>query len=223
MSRVAADVLPYTALRDAVLIALRAAIVEGKLQPGERLLEAEIAREFGTSRAPLREAIRQLESEGLVVSAPHRGTFVTKLSGEDAREIYCLRAAVEGMAAILVVRSGRTEILDRLDQLLTEMKSCVASGEVERVIQADFRFHEILCQAAGNARLLGVWLSMRTQIRAFVSATSQRYLKPSELVRRHCVVLEAMRAGDAQRAQWLLTGDILEVGEHVAARLAAVG
>lgn len=221
MGRVAADALPYTALRDAVLIALRNAIVEGKLKPGERLLETEIAREFGTSRAPLREAIRQLESEGLVVSAPHRGTFVTRLSEQDAREIYCLRAALEGMAAILVVNAGQASVFDRLDQLLAEMRSGVAAGEIERMIQADFQFHETLCEAAGNARLQNVWLSMRTQIRAFVSATSQRYLKPAEVVRRHCAVLDAMRAGDAPRAQWLLTNDILDVGEHVAARVAS--
>ncbi len=101
------------------------------------------------------------------------------------------------------------------------MRSAVAAGKTERMIQADFQFHEALCEAAGNARLQATWLSMRTQIRAFVSATSQRYLKPAEVVRRHRAVLDAIRAGDAPRAQWLLTSDILEVGEHVAACVAS--
>src|SRR5512141_2804217 len=86
-------------LRSVALLSIRRAIVNGVLRPGDRLMEADIAREMGISRGPVREALRQLEQEGLVISYPHRGTFVASLAADEASEIYVMRAVLEGLAA----------------------------------------------------------------------------------------------------------------------------
>ena len=215
------DFLPYTALRDAAVVSIRDAILDGRLKPGQRVLEAEIAGELGVSRAPVREAIRQLESEGLLISRSHRGTYVTALSPRDAREIYSLRAALEALAVMLVVQSGRPEILDQLEELLRRMQAGVNADQMAHVVQTDFEFHETLCRASGNQRLVNIWLSMSVQIRALVSVNDLRYFKPQEIVPRHSSLVAAMRASDAERAMRLLVTDILEAGEHIATSLAA--
>jgi DNA-binding GntR family transcriptional regulator len=220
-NKAVADSLPYKALRDAAVLRIREAIVQGELKPGQRILEVEMAKKLGISRAPIREAIRQLESEGLVVSMAHRGTYVTMLSPQDAREIFSLRAALEGLAVMLVVQSKNTEIQSRLAKTVDEMQACVEAADSDGVIQADFRFHETLCRAANHQRLLDIWLSMSVQIRALLSITDLQYLKPHEIVPRHRDLLEVMRIADAERAMWLLTNDILKAGEHAAASLAA--
>lgn len=221
MHRLASGRLPYTALRDAALLAIRKAIVEGRLSPGQRLFEVEIARELGTSRAPVREALRQLESEGLVTSHPHRGTYVTRLSQQDAREIFSLRAALEGLAVAAIVRDGNAAAMERLGQLLDEMRRRAEEGAASEIARLDFQFHETLCRAANNGRLIDIWLSMSVQIRALVSITDTQYLTPQELVHRHSAVLEAIRARRTERAKRLLIRDILEIGERVAESLAA--
>jgi DNA-binding GntR family transcriptional regulator len=218
---ITSNALPYKALRDAAVLRIREAILQGKLKPGQRILEVEMAKELGISRAPVREAIRQLESEGLVVSRSHRGTYVTTLFSQDATEIFSLRAALEGLAIMLVAQSRNAEVLDQLDQSVDEMQACVEANDMEGVVQADFRFHEILCRAANHQRLLDIWSSMSVQIRALLSITDLQYLKPSEVVPRHRTLLEAMRASEAERAMWLLINDILKAGEYAAARLAA--
>jgi DNA-binding GntR family transcriptional regulator len=214
------NALPYKALRDAAVLRIREAILQGKLKPGQRILEVEMAKELGISRAPVREAIRQLEHEGLVVSTAHRGTYVMALSPQDAKEIFSLRAALEGLAIMLVVQSRNAEVLDQLDKSVDEMQACV-ENDMEGVVQADFRFHEILCRAANHQRLLDIWSSMSVQIRALLSITDLQYLGPSEVVPRHRALLEAMRASEAERAMWLLINDILKAGEYAAASLAA--
>ncbi len=214
------DSLPYTALREAVVASIRAAILAGRLKPGQRVLEAELAEELGVSRAPVREAIRQLESEGLLVCKSHRGTHVARVSPQDAREIFSLRAALEGLAVLLVVQSGHPELFDQLEPWLEAMQASVDAGDMAGVIQADFQFHETLCRAAGHQRLLSIWLSMSVQIRALVSVNDLQYFKPQEIVSRHRALVEMMRALDAERAMRLLVKDILEAGEYTASSLA---
>lgn len=212
--------LPYASLSDAALQCIREAILSGKLKPGQRILEGRIAAELGISRAPVREALRQLQSEGLLVSFPHRGTYVAQFSAQDAYEVYSLRAALEGLAASLVAEKPDARILAALRACVEAMREHAERGEVEKMIEADLRFHETLCHATGHSRLIAVWTSMSTQVRAFVSISARLYLTPQEIVARHQAVLQAIANGQAQNALHLLTSDIREVGQHVASGLA---
>jgi DNA-binding GntR family transcriptional regulator len=198
---------------------MRDAIVDGRLKAGQRLSEVELAEELSMSRAPIREALRELEREGLVQSIPHRGTYVTQLSSKDAREIYSLRAATERLALTLAAGSGNPRLLRDLEECISEMEMSAKAGQIGAMVKADFSFHETLCRAANHKRLLDVWLGMRGQIRAFVSVAAMQYLSAADIVKRHELVLDALRAGDVERAARTLADDILQVGEYVASGL----
>ena len=118
--------VPHKSLREAALAAIRQAISRGDLKPGQRLVESDVAEQMGISRAPVREALRQLETEGLVVSEPHRGTFVAEVSATDLWEIYTLRAAIERLAVRLVTEKASAEMLAQLQQAVADMAQAAA-------------------------------------------------------------------------------------------------
>ena len=211
--------LPYASLSQAALDSIRDAILTGKLKPGERILESRVAAELGISRAPVREAIRQLASEGLLVCFPHRGTFVAGFSAEDAKEVYSLRAVLEGLAASLVAQDPDKTTLAALEACVGTMQKRAETNDIAGLIEADMRFHETLCVASKHRRLIAVWHSMSTQIRAFVSLSNRQYLTPDNILARHRAVLKAMRDGQGEQARQLLSSDILEIGQYLGARL----
>lgn len=213
--------LPYVALRDAALDSIRKAIIGGKLKPGERILESQIAAQLGISRAPVREAIRQLESEGLLISLPHRGTYVIRFSAQDAYEVYSLRAVLEGFAVSLLASDPDEDVVAQLQECVNTMHQCAEAYNLRGMVEADICFHEILCQAPGHKRLFEVWMGMNTQIRAFVSLTNRQYLAPADIVARHQAVLDAIRAQLPDKARQLLSNDIMEAGQHVVEQLNA--
>jgi DNA-binding GntR family transcriptional regulator len=214
---------PFRGLSDAALVTIRDALTNGRLRPGERLLEEEVARQMGISRAPVREAFRQLELEGLIVSRPHRGTFVATLTPADAREVYSLRAALEGHATFSICHSASDAELHELLDLAKAMQPPAQANDLSGLVERDFRFHKRLCELTGQTRLMRVWDSMSTQIRAFITITQRMYLPPLEISRRHVALAEALVRREAETARALIVADITEVGEYVAAGLRAAG
>ncbi len=213
----------YRSLRVAAYAAIREAILAGQLKPGERLVEAELAQQLGISRAPVREAIRQLESEGLVVGLPHRGAFVVRLSPQDLWEIYTLRAAVEGLAVRLVASAPDPEVMQRLEELVHRMREAARKDQRKELPRLDLLFHETICQAAGHRRLLEAWQGMYAQVQMFISISGHYEVPPQQLVAYHEEVLEAIRKADPGRAERLLREHILTVGERIVATLQAKG
>ncbi len=207
--------VPHKSLREAALSAIRQAISRGDLKPGQRLVESDIAEQMGISRAPVREALRQLETAGLVVSEPHRGTFVTEVSATDLWEIYTLRAAIERLAVRLVTEKASAEMLAQLQQAVADMAQAAHEGDLSRLAALDMSFHETLCRASGHSRLLAIWLSMTTQISTFIDLTSTLYLPAGEVVRLHTEVLEHIQNGRAEEAGQALARHILEAGERI--------
>ena len=207
--------VPHKSLREAALSAIRQAISRGDLKPGQRLVESDIAEQMGISRAPVREALRQLETEGLVVSEPHRGTFVTEISATDLWEIYTLRAAIESLAVRIVTEKASAEMLAQLQQAVADMAQAAREGDLARLAALDMAFHETLCRASGHSRLLAIWLSMTTQISTFVDLTSILCLPADEVVRLHTEVVEHIQNGRAEEAGQSLARYILDVGKRI--------
>ncbi len=207
--------VPHKSLREAALAAIRQAISGGDLKPGQRLVESDIAEQMGISRAPVREALCQLETEGLVVSEPHRGTFVTEVSATDLWEIYTLRAAIERLAVRLVTEKASAEMLAQLQQAVADMAQAAHEGDLSRLAALDMSFHETLCRASGHSRLLATWLSMTAQIRIFIDLTSTLYLPADEVVCLHTEVVEHIQNGRAEEAGQSLARHILETGERI--------
>jgi len=195
--------------------AIRQAILSGNLKPGDRLLEAEIARQMGISRAPVREAIRQLASEGLVVSYAHRGTFVAELSPDDLWEIYTLRAAVESLAVRLVANQATPETISLLRQAVADMAQAAQEGDLQRVADLDIAFHETLCRLSGHARLLETWLGMIVQIRIFIDLTHALYRPIEEMINLHAEIVRYIENRQGREASEALTQHILDAGQRI--------
>lgn len=141
------------------------AISENELRPGQRLVEDDLAAALGVSRAPIRDALRDLERDGLVESRPRRGKFVTSVTAKDAAEVYSLRAALEGMASYLAAPTVADEQIDELLAITSEMRRYSQAGDVKMLTELDTKFHEKICVMSGNQRLIEDWRRMSRQIR----------------------------------------------------------
>ena len=206
--------IAYRTIAEQIAGALRQGIAEGKLRPGARLLEVQIAHEMGTSRAPLREALIQLEREGLVVRRPNRGTFVADLTEELVREVASLRGVLEGFAASLAVKRLTREDFDRLETILREMLAVARRGDFPRMVEWDYQFHEYIIRISGHRLLYETWVGMDRKIRVYLSATNLMYADMKAVVQGHLPILQALRRRDPQRAGRVMAehmGEVLDL------------
>jgi DNA-binding GntR family transcriptional regulator len=201
----------YRNMAEQIATALRQAIADGKLRPGARLLEVQIAREMGTSRAPLREALIQLGREGLVVRQPNRGTFVADLTEDLVREVASLRGVLEGFAASLAVKRLTQADFERLASILTEMLTVARRGDFPRMVEWDYQFHEYIMRASGHRLLYETWMGMDRKIRVYLSATNLMYADMKAVVQGHLSILQALRRRDPQRAVRVMAEHMDEV------------
>ncbi|QBD82525.1 GntR family transcriptional regulator [Ktedonosporobacter rubrisoli] len=196
---------------------LREAILSGALKGGQSLRQDEIAAKFGLSRIPVREALRQLEGEGLVTFYPHRGAVVSELSLEELQEICEIRVALETLAIRLAIPRLNEEVLQRAEEILDSLD---AEGDVLRHwSEVNWRFHSTLYTVAQRPRLLSMIKLLHTQIdrylRIHVSLLNYRTKGEQE----HRQILEACRQRDAERATSLLEQHIKTVEEMLATYL----
>ncbi len=189
-------------LVDEVSRVIEQAILAGTVLPGERLIEASIAERLGVSRTTVREALLMLERQGLIVSKPRRGTFVTRLSREEALDMGFTRALLEGFAVGAGFERLNEAVLSRMEALLEEMGRCRLPADTPRLMQCDVDFHRPLVEAAGSPRLLELWSSLNGQIRAlFLTTLESEHVRVEEIVALHKLLLDAVRSGDPEHAQ----------------------
>ncbi len=193
-------------LAEDIIDHLREAIYQGHLSPNERLREEVLASALGLSRGPVREALAQLEREGLVIREPHRGATVARLSLDDLEEVHSLRLALEQLAVVEAMRKGDHGYIDEMQAVIDEMEVCLERGiTTQEAALLDTRFHEIYCHASGHKRLLNMWSMLRPQIHIFllsrnvVNQDFRDYMVPD-----HQMLLDAMRTGDEARALEIL-------------------
>jgi DNA-binding GntR family transcriptional regulator len=201
---------------------LRQAILTGQFRQGERLVETKIAEQLRVSRGTVRDAFKLLRSEGLVEEEPRRGTFVVSLSGRDAREIYELRAAIEGRAAFLVAESNDPVIINELANLCTQMEVAELDHDAAAVYACDLAFHDALCRLSGNARLHEVFSRYVPSVRALLRLDKAIYGPLEKIVGGHRLLVDAIRAGDAAKARILAEQHCDEAGQHATAYLLAI-
>jgi DNA-binding GntR family transcriptional regulator len=202
-----------TVLREQVKEQLLERILSGEYRPGERLVETRIAQQLGTSQAPVREALRDLESLRLVESAPFRGARVRAVSEEELAEIYPVRAALEEVAA----RAATTRLagaVGDLEHQLAEMRDAADRGDLHALVEHDVRFHRLIVEASGNRILLDVWQSLRVEARTIITAIRSG-IDHHELAAMHEPVLAAIAARDPVRAGRALRRHIEEFGNLV--------
>jgi DNA-binding GntR family transcriptional regulator len=197
----------YTPLRDEVLGTLRQALIGGRFSAGERIREVELASRLGVSRGTLREALRHLEQEGLLVTSPHRGTFVVNPSPKEIEDIYGLRIALESYAVEQAAQSADVEDLMTLQSVVDDFTELSATGRATLVprLGLELQFHELLCEVSGNARLLRTWTELCAPLRLLLVTFNEPFLNSDEVAAEHQSVVDALRAGDGAAARATLT------------------
>ena len=206
-------VLGRRVLREEVREILMEDILRGRIKPGERIVETRIAREFGVSQAPVREALRDLELLGFVVTSAFRSTQVREVSQEERAEIYPIRAALEGLAA----RAAATRLddagLQHLEELIQAMRDAASRDDKQATIDADIAFHLYIVEASGNRLLKQFWESMRLPLTTFVTVTFSHW-PLSILAERHVPLLDALRSHDPATAEAAMRAHLEELADH---------
>jgi DNA-binding GntR family transcriptional regulator len=217
--------MSITASSASAYVRIRQAIVEGRYRPGQRLIEQRIAEEFDLSRTPVREALRSLEAEGLVVSEANRGAMVRPVDVTEVKDLYELRARLESFAALRASRYDSTDQLAEMDKAIREFEPAVspaARGDAEglRVVNAcNTRFHQAVVAAAKHERL-AVLLRNATDVPLVYQAF--RHFNRAELRRSnlfHRWIRDAIAARNPERAERLMAEHIDQGRDVLLARL----
>lgn len=154
----------YLPLRDVVFNTLRQAILKGELAPGERLMEIQLAEKLGVSRTPIREAIRKLELEGLVLMIPRKGAEVAKISEKSLRDVLEVRRSLEELAIELACQRMSEEEMDELEQVQNHFREAISRGEAMAIAETDEHYHDIIYHGTGNEKLVQMLNNLREQM-----------------------------------------------------------
>jgi DNA-binding GntR family transcriptional regulator len=193
-------------------------ILSGRYGPDSRIVETQVARELGTSQAPVREALRGLEALGIVEITPFRGARVRQSTRAELLEAYDVRAALEALGARLAVPRLTDEDLAALDAAVDDMQRCARAGDGHGVAEADARFHARIVDAAGNATLARVWRSLQPISRTYVTLLVPG-ADPQWSADLHPPILAALRARDVGAVVAALFDHFEEVRANLAERL----
>lgn len=195
---------------------LRSAILRGELPPNARLVELNLAAEYGVSRTPVREALKRLSAEGLVTSDSSRGLVVRGLTFREVEEIYEVREVLDGLATRLAARRISPEELSKLRLLVDLMAEYMERGDVDGMVQANVRFHEVISEAARNNWL---WLTVRgitDFIRRFSHTSYASAARNREVIEEHRRVIRALEQGDSDEAERLARQHVVNARSFLA-------
>lgn len=200
-------------LSEVVASQIRDAIRSGRLKPGDRLVESELAERLDVSKTPVREAMRDLERQGLLQLHPRRGSFVRNITLQDLREIRILRATLEGLAMRLGIEQGDpAPWIEELQDLIAQMRETSSPTEMNELHAA---FHVALSSRSNNARLDEMLASLQTQTRIFLSFVHLLYESPAAIAEEHVAFIDVIRARNPLLVQPLIDHHILEDGARL--------
>jgi DNA-binding GntR family transcriptional regulator len=205
---------------DAVAVRLRESILRGRFAPGERIVEADLARELGTSRGPIREALAVLEKDGIVVNVPRKGKFVFSFDAVRIAEIYSLRSVLEAHAAELVIDSLTDAKLDALKNAVAEIEEAAKSGSVSLLAERDLAFHNLLYELADHQLLQTVWTeNIAGKLRMLVNITTRTHDPLIDAGGNHRVLIDAINAKDKREVRRLISKHIDDACRRASASL----
>jgi DNA-binding GntR family transcriptional regulator len=184
-----------------VYAALRDQILSGTLAPNQRLVELQLASQFGLSRTPIREALKRLAAEGLVSLDPVRGMVVRHVDATEVEDIYAIREVLDGLAARLAAHNATDADIEKLRLLSELMEESARTGQWEAVVQINIRFHGVLYSASRNERLELMAKSLQDAVRRYSSMAFYHTERVVEVLREHNEIIAALQARDAERAE----------------------
>lgn len=191
----------YKPLRDVVVESIRQAIISGQFPPGMRLMELQLAEEMGVSRTPVREAIRKMELEGLVVMIPRRGAYVADISIKDINEVYEVRTALDVLSAGLAAERIDKSEIQEMRELLAEEAALVEARDYPKIIDNDTAFHDVIYRASGTTRCMNIISNLREQITAIRGRSMPYPGRVEIMLKEHRAIFDAIAAGKVEKAQ----------------------
>lgn len=206
-------------VRDAILDE----ISSGRLPPGERIIQEQIAQALGVSRQPVQQALALLRDQGLLRDAAGRGLVVAPLDPDEVQHMYELREAIEGVAARQAARLASERAARLGPALIDAGRKAVAAGSVPRMVAADRRFHQFIYELSGNPLVAPVMAVHWSYSERVMGEVLLRDEKPRDIWDQHEAVLDAIAAGDAERAESLARAHIAQAAAFMTARLRAKG
>lgn len=201
-------------LRFDVVESIRAAILDGTLASGSPLVEARVAEEMGISRAPVREGLRKLEDEGLVVSIPYKGTYVTRVRTETILEIASLRTLLESFAVELAMPRLAAEGVDRMKTMLSQMREAAAEGNVGHLVEIHMNFHRLPYELSNHSLLLQCWNIMEGQLRLYLRMNLLIFGSIEEVADSHEEFVRLLESGAGAEALKSHMADHIQHAAH---------
>ena len=190
----------YLPLRDVVFNTLRQAILRGELKPGERLMEIQLANKLGVSRTPIREAIRKLELEGLVLMIPRKGAEVAEITEKSLRDVLEVRRALEELAVELACEKITPEQIQELKDAAASFRDSLQEGDITRIAEADVKFHDVIYLATDNQKLIQLLNNLREQMYRYRVEYLKRSDFDQQLMDEHEEIIETIERGQKDQA-----------------------
>jgi DNA-binding GntR family transcriptional regulator len=209
------DRMKHQTLRSNVTELLREAIINGTLAAGSELNQAQLAEQLGISRGPLREALGQLEQEGLIRSVAYKRVYVTPLTKKFVEELYSLRSVLESFAVGRWIERLMPDELSHLEHIVEEMRHAAEAGDAVRLVVLDLEFHAYIVRMADHALLEKLWKPLEIGVQRCLHTRHRIYRSLEEVVGSHPLLVAAIAARDAELAMSLLRNHILEAGEKI--------
>ena len=190
----------YLPLRDVVFNTLRQAILRGELKPGERLMEIQLANKLGVSRTPIREAIRKLELEGLVLMIPRKGDEVAEITEKSLRDVLEVRRALEELSVQLACEKITKEEIRELERVAKEFQQVVKSSDITEIAEVDVRFHDIIYTATDNQKLIQLLNNLREQMYRYRVEYLKRDGVFPQLIAEHEAIIRHIENNEKEKA-----------------------
>ncbi|MBQ2936568.1 MAG: GntR family transcriptional regulator [Lachnospiraceae bacterium] len=194
------DMDEFLPLRDVVFNTLRKAILTGQLRPGERLMEVHLANKLGVSRTPIREAIRKLELEGLVIMIPRRGAEVAQITEKSLKDVLEVRKTLDVLSVELACERISEEEKKQLKEACEEFEKATRGKDASVIAKADVKLHDIIVDATGNQRLKQLVNNLSEQMYRYRFVYIKDESQHEKLIAEHREIYEGILAGDKQRA-----------------------
>jgi len=202
-------------IRQQTVDALREAILTGELKPGQSLIEMDLSKQLGVSRAPIREALRILNSEGLVETIPYHGTTVGRLTRVDIEDLYSMRILLETFALERIINLQNVEHIETLQELYEQMVDAGTQNDLKAVNEIDREFHDAIIAMSGHKLLGLMWQMVAMKVRQVMALRNMRNSDLTQIARNHLPIIEAIRISDIMEAKRLLSEHIASAGDLI--------
>ena len=202
-------------VRDAIL----GEITAGRVAPGERIIQEQIAKSLNVSRQPVQQALLLLRSEGVLKEAPGRGLIVAPLVGDEVQHMYDMRAVIEGLACRLAAEHNAERAARQGPALIEAGRKAVASGSVAKMVAADMKFHEFIYSLCGNPLVAPAMATHWTHTQRVMGEVLIKDETPRDIWNQHAAILDAITLGDAAKAETLARHHITQAANFMVARL----